>query len=719
MKVGIVVASGPGAIAVQDVLHAEYLAAAVRMARHEPRCIHLRQPIDPAYYQSLLADIQPHFLLYYCSPASEDVVGSLTELAYAQDRRRPQFLLGPMATLTPEAMVKVGPINGLLRGEPDMTLRRLLNALADRAELKKVPGLVLRRLSGPAHEVPMGPMPAADQLPVPDFQGFNWPQIAGLCQGAVPVEASRGSQCHSLFHLSEDLARAHGQSENQHRVRPVADVIRDIQTLRMRIDPLRLDFIDEVFPSHDDWIAEFTQAYRAEVGLPFSARLSSWHHPPRTVESLVQAGLSRVCLEIETGDPTFRYRFSNTHPDNRLIADLVATATELGCLVNLNVMLGLPEETVEHLDATLKLLQSLPFDAVQVVPFKPVAGTAIHAECEKLGLLRKSPLGTRDALIRTSQKEMEVGRFAEAIHRLNLERQTRHCHSERGYFSFVEHCAHARHRIRQFHSLQITRRRGQPSIMMAVPAESTYLCFLQPNSEFLCEVELMQPQGAPEGSRVHVEVVFHPENGGDLRIFSGRLRIGSEHPAVLTIREPLSVGEPLRGQMIFTARDAGGGDGLHIAWIDPVLDHPKARRASGLHLRPGPITAPPQPLPEFLDSSEPKAAKPMRSQTPLPDAESDLGIEADPFDEIPTSRRKGTPAPVIAPPPAPAAAAPAARPAIGTAAALAEVDRLRAQLEERQRDIDQLRLRVAKAEALVDRLQERLRKLGSDLDTRF
>jgi len=620
MRVAILVPTGQQGIQPQDVLRAEYLSAAVRTARHEPRCAVLRYPPDPGYVQALLTELDPHLLVFYASPDNAEVIPPLTETAFRHDGRRPQFLVGPWPTLAPELAIQCGPINGLIRGEADLSLGRLLNSLAEREQLKKVPGLWLRRANAQTHQVPPGSVVAPDQLPVPDFLGFDWPKLAALRQGSVPVEASRGALARSLFHHSGDTAEIFADPEAHYRLRPVPDILRDIQCLRMRIDPLRLEFVDELFPADDAWLREFVESYRREVGLPFTARLSSELHTPKKIDRLARAGMNRIVVQLECGDETLRKQHGGAHLENAHVRDLAETAKDCGCQLHMEVFLGLPQETREQMDRTLELLRSLPFETAEARTFAPIPGTKIFKRCEELGLVRPGERqGTRETLVRNSRLAMDLGELSESVHRLNLERQIDRCPSKHGYYSFVDHAAAADHRLRRFGSLAVGPRDGKPALLMAVPAESGYRCFVEPESEVNGGIELITDATGGLGGRVQVEVTFQPEGGGAIKLFSARLTCGRE-PRRLMFREAIPSGETLRGVMTFVARDAGGGDGLTVAWIDPVLERVRDRKSSApVHPRLDSSPATPKPVPthqSFSLESEPEVQR--RPVTPSP-----------------------------------------------------------------------------------------------------
>jgi hypothetical protein len=607
MRVGIIVATDTSRSDLRCLLRAEYLAASVRAAKHEPHCALVKAPVNPEQFENLLGRYRPHILAYFTTPENQHLIGQLSNLAYQHDPGRPQFLVGPWTTLAPERAVRCGPINGLLRGECDLTLGRMLNAISDRKLLKSVPGIWLRRVNAATHEMPLGPIVEPDQLSVPDFKGFDWPAMAAITQGTMPAEASRGSKYPSLFHESFDLAKRYSNPKAFRRVRPVKDVIRDIQRLRHRIDPLRLEFIDELFPSEQDWLEEFAQMYSTEVMLPFTARLSPDEHQRTALKLLAKAGLQTGIISLESGDESLREQYAPSTVTNSEIIDFCARLVDLDVRLHVEVLMGLPHETTDHRTNTINLLKQLPLSTVTPELFQPTPGTEIYDYCEKEGIVRDNEKGgSRDSILRSGKSLIDLGIQMEEVYRLNLEKQVAKCKSERGYFNFVEKTPMAKHNVRQFNQIQVTHLQGRPAFTMAVPAESGFSCFIEPNSVFKAEVMLpnFSTKVASEHGAVQVEINFRSSEGGVSRLF--RTKLFADKPGVSKeIVIPLGFNKLAEGTLIYSAVDAGGGDGLLVAWIDPVLERGTKEQMADPVVKEKTVKAP------SLMQSEPSTPKPV------------------------------------------------------------------------------------------------------------
>jgi len=618
MRVGIVTLTRTADPQPADLLRAEFLAASVRQARHKPVCLVAKIPLDPSGFLAQLSEHRPHVVFYYVPPTAAGDVGEVTELAYRHDQGRPQFLLGPWPTIAPHVAIKCGPINGLLRGECDLVLTKLLGSLSDRDQLKALPGLWLRRGGGRYHVTEPQPPPSPDQLPVPDFHGFDWPALAALLRGALPAEASRGHRFAPTLGISSALRRVFPGVDDKrfYRVRPVSDIMRDIQSARMRFDPLRLIFVDELFPYDPTWIEEFCTRYRKDAGLPFSAKLAVELHGGDSLHRLIDVGLSECSLDIVCGDADQRGRVGKVNLTNETIHMFVQKAHKRGLKVTANVVVGLPGETRELMNRTDELVRSVEFDAVSVRPYEPVPGSELFDAMD--GGDDKDAIqgvggdslkdGTVDSELADSVKHeearrlglppaMDVSYHVEKIYRLNLERQAADYKSKRGYFSAIELLAEAHHRVRNIEHLSIQRRHGDPAFTQTAPAESAFPVIVRPGSIVAGALELLAGEDQPVHGIVEGEIMFLPQQGGEIRVFSARLGSRKSGRRV-EFEAPLRVTSIQQGLLVFSLRDAGGGDGLTALWIDPVLDV-QARGPEDSHL-----SRPPRRMPRPDDTGE-------------------------------------------------------------------------------------------------------------------
>ena len=101
---------------------------------------------------------------------------------------------------------------------------------------------------------------------------------------------------------------------------------------------------------------------------------------------------TRVGFGVEHGDQTFRNTVLRRNMTNKQILEVSQIAKEVGLQVKTLNMVGLPGETLELHQATIRLNQQIQPDVVGVTIFYPMPGTDLYDLCLEKGYIkRKTP----------------------------------------------------------------------------------------------------------------------------------------------------------------------------------------------------------------------------------------------------------------------------------------------------------------------------------------
>ncbi len=121
------------------------------------------------------------------------------------------------------------------------------------------------------------------------------------------LSASRGCPFMCSYCCSINLKRLYMRNGRYLRFRSAASVISELEEALVNNRSIRvIHFWDEIFPDDNSWITAFTSLYKSRIGLPFEI----WAHPLRldssTISKLVEAGLYKVVMGIQSGSPHIR-----------------------------------------------------------------------------------------------------------------------------------------------------------------------------------------------------------------------------------------------------------------------------------------------------------------------------------------------------------------------------------------------------------------------------
>jgi anaerobic magnesium-protoporphyrin IX monomethyl ester cyclase len=271
---------------------------------------------------------------------------------------------GTHATVAPEESIHFA--DAVCLGEGEHAILNLAESLS-RGEKPRDIGNMWFREDGVVLRNPIRPLwNDLDSLPFPDYGDEckylvqNDEVIAGdpgkklfnldvLTSRGCPYRCSYCSN--SIF---RELYRGKGSVIRRRSARNVLDEI------RMQVERLpglmRIDFIDEVFSWDRDWVEEFVEEYKRQIGLPFHCM----QHPntvDREIMSMLKdAGLERVEIGIQSGSERIRTEvFERPVVDKELI-NTSRIMRQLGIVPFYDIIVDNPFETTADRKDGLNLL---------------------------------------------------------------------------------------------------------------------------------------------------------------------------------------------------------------------------------------------------------------------------------------------------------------------------------------------------------------------------
>ncbi len=267
--------------------------------------------------------------------------------------------VGPHASDHPD-LVRHRGVDVLLRGDSELLLPMLVEAVAHERDPGAVPGAVMQAGGKLVHGPKAPGLKDPDALPVEDlavYRRYPWIERLGVIRFAV----GRGTleNLHADSGVSpQEVARRFGRAKRH----SVEEAIQRLH-LRLRRQPRarRVAFLDESFLGEGvpkGWLEEFLDRYRREVGLPFSclARPDLLHG---RVEALAAAGCDLVRLCIECGDEELRARVARRALTDGAIRERCQELARFGIRFHAVSIVGLPGETADQALRTLDLCREL------------------------------------------------------------------------------------------------------------------------------------------------------------------------------------------------------------------------------------------------------------------------------------------------------------------------------------------------------------------------
>lgn len=207
-----------------------------------------------------------------------------------------------------------------------------------------------------------------DFLPFPDFSLVDYDKYRRVYnptryrfQHVYPVFASRGCPFNCTFCMPLHTRK--------HRIRSIDNILDEIERLNRTLGAERIYFEDSLFCSKIDWFMQFCDKYtqrglHKKVQWGFETRIDT--ASAEMFKMAKRAGCIYTFFGVESGNETVLRRANKGYTKD-LIIDTVMSAKQAGIdEVNASIVLGLPFETRKSIEETLKLVEHLPCDTINI-----------------------------------------------------------------------------------------------------------------------------------------------------------------------------------------------------------------------------------------------------------------------------------------------------------------------------------------------------------------
>jgi anaerobic magnesium-protoporphyrin IX monomethyl ester cyclase len=187
------------------------------------------------------------------------------------------------------------------------------------------------------------------------------------------------------------------------RTRPVADVLEEIDELRSR-GIREIFFVDQTFGIQRERAFELCRAFAEYGDLSWTAFTRPDHADEEMLAAMVSGGCHTVIMGVESADDELLKIYRKGYTASS-VAGAFARADAAGLRTVGTFVIGLPEETQESLESTLKLAIRLNLDFMSLNMAVPRFGTDFRSKAVDAGLTQRGDLvmdqGGQEATLQT------------------------------------------------------------------------------------------------------------------------------------------------------------------------------------------------------------------------------------------------------------------------------------------------------------------------------
>jgi anaerobic magnesium-protoporphyrin IX monomethyl ester cyclase len=304
------------------------------------------------------------------------------------------IMVGPHVSAVPEGTLKdaKGYVDVICRGEYDYTVRDVVNSFKRGSTLERIPGISYRDKTGEIKHNPDRPwIENLDELPFPAWHHLD---IMKYFDGSklypyVDIIAGRGCPFRCIFCLWPQVM--HGRNYRLRSARSVVDEMEhDIQHYaKLRKGMLRgeLFFEDDTFTVNKKRAHQICdEILERDLDVIWSVNSRTDVVDRELFKKMKEAGCRMLLVGFESGDQQMldNMRKGLNVERSRKFA---AVAKKAGLQIHGCFVLGLPGETRESMERSIKFAAEIAMDTVQFSAAVPFPGTEYYDYCKKNQLL--------------------------------------------------------------------------------------------------------------------------------------------------------------------------------------------------------------------------------------------------------------------------------------------------------------------------------------------
>lgn len=340
-------------------------------------------PMDLTYrdLEDILLEFQPFYVgITTYTMSMVDVLLS-AELVKKVDNGIKVILGGHHVQLYPYESISYSNVDYILSGEADFTFLELLQAIerkADITELQDISGVGFKNQGDVFFNKNSSQIKNLDKLPIPDRSLLPmklYQSIVGRNKLVATVMSSRGCPYKCTFCYTPSKI---------YRSRSTENIIEEVKYLH-EIGFNEVFFFDDLFALKPGKVIDFAQALMQEnINIDWSFRGRINTVTEEMLEVAAKSKIHRIQFGIEAGvDKTLKRIRKGI--DTKKIKQVIKWCRKYKISTIGNFMIGLPGETEEDINATLKFSRKIGLNYAQYSILVPYPFTAIYTE----GLLKK------------------------------------------------------------------------------------------------------------------------------------------------------------------------------------------------------------------------------------------------------------------------------------------------------------------------------------------
>lgn len=390
-----------------ESLGIEYLSACLKKHGHQTDLV-----LDPQLFVTYTLPIKPLSKIFnfrknlleetisakpdlVCFSCVSDHFGWATQLAEAIKSILgvPIVFGGPHPTAVPENVIRHKCIDFVIVGEGEEALLELVNSLESGKDVTHIKN-VWSKFNGEVIKNPVRILNTdLDSLPFPDkdlyYNGHRKfiNNVHGL-SGTYTIMGSRGCPNTCSYCQNNYLQKLYKGSKYL-RFRNVDNIMQELIAAKEKYNIKTVSFWDDWFTYNKKWLRELLERYKKEISLPFVCYSYPNYIDKETINLLEDAGCRIINLGIQSINESIRKDVLLRHESNDDIIRTISLISRSKLLLYIDLMVGLPRETIEDLLNTAKFFNRYKVNLINIYWLRHFPKTAITKYIENKEMINE------------------------------------------------------------------------------------------------------------------------------------------------------------------------------------------------------------------------------------------------------------------------------------------------------------------------------------------
>lgn len=365
------------------------ISAVLKEAGHSVRLLHLLYSHSKEEFIEKVRAEQPDLIGFSTRTTAFEDVRQMAPWAKEAAPDAFVFCGSYHVTLVPDEVIAVDCVDGACIGEGEYPLRELCDKMTAGEDYHDVASFYFKEENGNIIRNPVRPLlEDLDELPIPDFDLFDFQNLEGVKVNTAIVMMSRGCLFSCTYCGNSQFRNVYPNKKKYCRFRSPENAIQYLQTLLEKYPNIEyINFRDAIFNMYQDWFDIFIELYKEKIHKPFTCNLRLDSLTEDTVRKMKEAGCYLIDVGVESGDYEIRTKYLRRMMTDEQMINAFSWFHKYKITSLTYNILGLPHEDLHKALKTIKLNAKLNPDRIIPNIFYPYPMTVLRDIAAKAGYL--------------------------------------------------------------------------------------------------------------------------------------------------------------------------------------------------------------------------------------------------------------------------------------------------------------------------------------------